>query len=46
MSEYAKAQGLTFVLNDRAFIYGQENLNITEPILKSLNDNYGKQPKK
>lgn len=43
VSEYAKAQGITFVLNDRVLIYGKDTHNITEPILKSLNENYGKQ---
>ena len=48
VAEYAKANGITFVLNDRTLIYGQEDLNITAPILKTLNENYAKlqQPKK
>ena len=46
VSEYAKAGGITFVLNDRVLIYGKPEFNITEPILKALNDNYAKQPKK
>ncbi|MBF0123489.1 MAG: OmpH family outer membrane protein [Candidatus Omnitrophica bacterium] len=48
VAEYAKAQGITFVLNDRTLIYGQADLNITAPILKTLNENYSKlqQPKK
>ena len=48
VAEYAKAEGITFVLNDRTLIYGQEDLNITAPILKTLNENYSKlqQPKK
>lgn len=46
VSDYAKAQGVTFVFNDRVLVYGKETFNITEPILKTLNDAYGKQPKK
>ncbi|MBF0594923.1 MAG: OmpH family outer membrane protein [Candidatus Omnitrophica bacterium] len=46
VSEYAKAQDITFVLNDRVLIYGKDTLNITDPILKTLNDSYAKQPKK
>lgn len=43
VSEYAKAQNITFVLNDRVLIYGKDTLNISDPILKTLNDNYTKQ---
>ena len=46
VSEYAKAQNITFVLNDRVLIYGKDTLSITDPILKILNDSYAKQPKK
>jgi Skp family chaperone for outer membrane proteins len=46
VSEYAKAQGITFVFNDRVLIYGSDTMNITDPIMKELNDSYGKQPKK
>ena len=46
VSVYAKENALTFVFNDRTLVYGQEGLNITEPILKNLNDAYAKQPKK
>ncbi|NLE64417.1 MAG: OmpH family outer membrane protein [Elusimicrobia bacterium] len=46
VSDHAKKEGLTFVLNDRTMIYGAENLNITEPILSTLNDSYKKQSKK
>ncbi len=46
VSEYAKGQGITFVLNDRVLIYGKDTLNITDPILKTLNENYTKQSKK
>ncbi len=48
VAEHAKAQDITYVLNDRTLIYGQADLNITAPVLKTLNDNYSKlpQPKK
>jgi len=40
VSDYAKKEGYTMVLNDRVLIYGGENLNITDKILKILNDGY------
>ncbi len=43
VSDYAKAEGITFVMNDRVLIYGQDGFAITEPILKQLNDAYAKQ---
>jgi len=46
VSEYAKAQNITFVLNDRVLIYGKDTLSITDSILKILNDSYAKQPRK
>ena len=46
VSEYAKKEGYSFVFNDRVMIYGAENMNITEPILKGLNEAYNKQGKK
>ncbi len=45
VSEYAKKEGYSFVFNDRVLIYGAETMNITEPILKALNETY-KQAKK
>jgi len=38
----AKRDNLTFVLNDRVLIYGAPELNITEEVMKSLNDSYKK----
>jgi Skp family chaperone for outer membrane proteins len=40
VSEYAKKEGITYVLNDKMLIYGAETSNITDPILKNLNDAY------
>jgi Skp family chaperone for outer membrane proteins len=45
VGEYAKAQSLTFVLNDRVLIYGDQTMNITEVILKKLNEAYAKAKK-
>jgi Skp family chaperone for outer membrane proteins len=44
VSEYAKKESISYVLNDKMLIYGTETANITEPILKGLNDAY--KPKK
>lgn len=46
VSDYAQKEGFTFVLNDRVLIYGNKGGDITEPILKILNDNYSKAGKK
>ena len=46
VSEYAKKEAYAFVFNDRVLIYGDQSMNITEPILKSLNEAYMKQDKK
>lgn len=40
VSEYAKKNNITYVMNDKMLIYRAEGSNITEPILKSLNDGY------
>ena len=42
VSDYAKKEGYTLVLNDRVLIYGDQGYNITDPILKMLNENYSK----
>lgn len=46
VSEYAKKEGYAYVFNDRVLIYGDQSMNITEPVLKSLNEAYTKQNKK
>ena len=43
VGDYANAQGFNMVLNDRVLIFGAKTLDVTEPILKKLNEN---QPKK
>ena len=45
VSDYAKKEGYTLVLNDRVLIYGDQGYNITDPILKTLNENYSKTKK-
>lgn len=42
VSDYAKKEQIAIVFNDRVLIYGNETLDITEPILKVLNENYNK----
>ncbi len=44
VSDYAKKEGYTYVLNDRVLIYGDKSSDISEQILKILNNNYS--PKK
>ena len=42
VSGIAKKDGYTFVLNDRVMIYGDSELNITDEVMKTLNDSYTK----
>lgn len=44
VSGYAKEHGLELVLSDRAVLYGIDAIDITDEILKILNDHYGKRP--
>ncbi len=46
VAEYAKQEGLTFVFDKRTLVFTTDTLNITETILKTVNDSYAKQPKK
>ena len=39
-SDYAKKEGYDIILNDRVLVYGDQTMNITEKVLKTLNDNY------
>jgi outer membrane protein len=41
-STIAKNEGYTFVLNDRVMIYGDPQFNITDEVMKNLNDSYKK----
>lgn len=38
----AKKDGYTYVLNDRVMIYGDTQYNITDEVMKALNDSYKK----
>lgn len=40
VSDYSKKEGYTLVLNDRVLIFGDQQLNITDTVIKLLNDNY------
>ena len=40
VSEMAKKEGYDYVLNDRVLIYGDQSQNITDKVLKALNDSY------
>ncbi|MBI4309890.1 MAG: OmpH family outer membrane protein [Candidatus Omnitrophica bacterium] len=42
VSEMAKKEGYDYVLNDRVLIYGDQSQNITDKVLKALNDGLGK----
>ena len=39
---YAEKEKFSLILNDRVLIYGGQEMNITEPILKVLNEGYQK----
>jgi outer membrane protein len=42
VSSLAKKEGYTYVLNDRVMIYGDPQFNVTDEVLKTLNDSYKK----
>lgn len=42
VSDLAKKEGYTYVLNDRVMIYGDPQYNVTDQVMKSLNDSYKK----
>ena len=42
VSDYAKKEGYDFILNDRVLIYGNETLDISDQILKLINESYNK----
>ena len=42
ISEYGKGEGYSIILNDRTLLYGENQLNLTEQIIKILNDRYKK----
>lgn len=43
VSDFAKKENYTLILNDRVLIYGDKSLDVTEPLIKILNDS---KPKK
>ena len=42
VSDFAKQNNYALILNDRVLIYGDETYEITDQILKTLNENYNK----
>lgn len=42
VSGIAKKEGYTYVLNDRVMIFGDPQFNVTDEVLKTLNDSYKK----
>lgn len=40
VSEYAKANGFSLILNGQLLLYGEEAVDVTDEILKMLNDRY------
>lgn len=42
VSDIAKKDGYDYILNDRVLIYGNQSQNITDQVLKILNDSYKK----
>lgn len=42
VQQYGKEKGFSFILNDKALVYQNEKLDITDPILKKLNENFSK----
>ncbi len=42
VSTFAQKEGYDYILNDRVLIYGDKENNVTDQVLKALNDSYGK----
>ena len=42
VKDYAEKEKFSLILNDRVLIYGGQEMDVTEPILKTLNDGYKK----
>lgn len=40
VTEYGKANGYTLILNDGAILYGEDNMDVTNEIIKILNNKY------
>lgn len=42
VSDMAKKEGYDFILNDRVLVFGDQSYNLTDKVLKVLNDSYKK----
>ena len=42
IQSYGKTQGYSIILNDRVLLYGDKSLDLTDEIIKILNDSYKK----
>ena len=42
VKDYAEKEKFSLILNDRVLIFGAPEINVTDPILKTLNDSYKK----
>ena len=40
VSDFAKKEKYDLILNDRVLIYGNQGMDVSEPVLKLLNDSY------
>ena len=46
VSDYAKKEKYDLILNDRVLIYGNQTMDVSEPVLKLLNESYNSKEKK
>ena len=42
VSDYAKKEKYDLILNDRVLIYGNETMDVTEQVIKTMNESYNK----
>ena len=42
IQDFGKAQGYSFIFNDRVLVYKSEGSDLTNPVIKALNDSYAK----
>jgi len=42
ISDYAKKQGYDIIFNDRVLLFSNPAMDITEPVIKIMNENYNK----
>ncbi len=45
IQEFGKAQGYSFIFNDRVLVYKSEGSDLTPQVIKALNDSYGAKKK-